>query len=95
MPVHSSFEGRRVKCGWEHRRRQRVPDFGSAHNKSGGEALSTTHRDANQVRIVRRSTSASPVVKGSWWDQVVELLRTLTEVQSVENRQAGNITPVS
>ena len=57
MPNYSCFEGWWVICGSEHRRRQRIPHLGCAHNKCGGEALSTTRRYINQVRIFGKEVS--------------------------------------
>ena len=42
---------------------QRIPHIGCAHNKCGGEALSTTRWYINQVWMVSCSTSGSPVTK--------------------------------
>ena len=64
----------------------RIPHLGCAHNKCGGEALSTTRQYINQVWMVTCSTSGSPVVKRRWRNQV-ELMRTLSEVQSVESQE--------
>ena len=49
----------------------------------------------HQVWMVSCSTSGRPVVKERWRDPVVEFVRTLSEVQSVEDRQASNVLPMS
>lgn len=41
------------------------------------------------------SASKCPMVKGGSWDRVVEFLSTITEVQSVEDRQVGNLAEMN
>ena len=94
-PVYSNFEEVRVVSLWKHRRRQRVPLPCCAHYKRRLETLSANWWNSNKVGMVRCSASGCPMVEGGRWDEVVEFLGTLTEVQSVEDRQAGNLTAMS
>ena len=39
--------------------------------------------------------SGCAMIEGGWWDEVVEFLGTLSEVQSVEDRQAGDFAAMN
>ena len=91
-PVHSNFEEIRVVCVRKHRRRQRVPLLRCLHFKRRLETLSANWWYSNKVRTVGMvvcRASRCAMIEGGWWDEVVEFLGTLSEVQSVEERQAN------
>ena len=72
-----------LPCGREHRRRE-------CHTLGvrtiNVEEKYLVRHDGIEVWMVSCSTSGRPVLKGIWRDQAVELMCTLSELQSVEDR---------
>ena len=54
-----------------------------------------TQKSAESSACWLCSTSGRPVVKGRQRDRVVKFLSKLSEVQSVEDQQSSNVSPMS
>ena len=59
--------------------------FRCPHYKRRLETLSPKWWYCNKVRMVVCRASGCAMIEGGWWDEVVEFLGTLSEVQSVED----------